>query len=186
MKKALITVLFIWIVQSGWSQTNFDWTLALSSNAATNLSQPIKMETGDDFTLYIRSETPSYCYIILEDSQRKVQVIKANRLAAREPFTLTITLTPPSGSETFYVVMSQIELRDLRTRIIAHERNTSPRNARDLTTAVLTLRRDVSVLRENPERPVFMGGAFRGADDSFNGTEFSGANLYVKTIIIEH
>ena len=187
MKRALFGVLLLWVAQFGWTQTDFDWTLALSSNVNVSFSQPIEMRTGDNFSLYLRTETPSYCYIIVQDSEQKVQVVKSARLDAREEVRLgPIRILPPSGREVFYIVMSQTEQRDLSTRISAYERNSTQRNAREVINEVLALRRTVAVLNENPERPVYMGGAFRGGEDGFNGSEFSGSNFYVKTITISH
>ena len=188
MKKTLFSVLLIWIVQTGWSQTNFDWTLALSSNIPVSFSQPIEMKTGDNFSLLLTSETPSYCYIIVQDSEQKVQVVNNSRLDAKEEVRLgPINILPPSGREVFFVVMSHTEQRDLSSKISIFERNATLRNGREVINEVLALRRAVSVLNENPEKPIFMGGAFRGgSDEGFNGSEFSGSNCYVKTITISH
>jgi hypothetical protein len=184
------SLFFVCFVQTGWSQNNFDWTLALvdvNADTSVSFSQPIVMKTGETFTLFIKNEAPCYCYIIIQDSEQNVQVLQNRRLAGGEELKFgPIQIMPPAGSENFYVVMSSTEQRDLSSTIsIFQKNNSSRRAARDVMNEVLRLRRSLSMLKENPEKPVDMGGAFRGTLKS-EGVVVSGSGSYVKTITINH
>jgi hypothetical protein len=169
-----------------FAQQDFAWSLGLIQDGrGLDFSRPVEMENGDVFSLEIVSQENCYAYIIIQESDRTMGVVLDRRLRAGEEYsTGSIRLTPPSGSETFYIITSRTEQKNLRAAINAHGKQNTSRTARDLTTAVMEIRRGVSRLKENPEKPVAMGGAFRGTET--NGTEYSGAGVYVKTVIINH
>ncbi|MDR2662039.1 MAG: DUF4384 domain-containing protein [Treponema sp.] len=168
------------------AQQDLAWSLALiKGGRGLDFSRPVEMEEGDVFSLAIVPRQDCYAYIVIQESDRVMSVILDRGLQAEEEYsTGSIRLTPPSGSETFYIVISRTEQKNLRAAIDAYVKQNNSRTSRGLTTAVMEIRRSVSRLKENPEKPVAMGGAFRGTGT--NGTEYSGAGVYVKTIIINH
>jgi hypothetical protein len=195
IKAALFAVfaaaLFLSAVNSVFSQEkNFTWSLAMSSaQEAVSFTRPVSMKTGDIFTIYLQSETSCFAYVLAQDSENKIVVLHSGSLNAGEELLLgPMQITPPGGSETFYVVMSLEEQKQLKNTINAFNRNnTNSRASRNVLNAVMDLRRAVSRLREEPEKPVYMGGAFRGSGTpGIEGVSYSGLGTYVKTIIINH
>ena len=169
-----------------FAQQNLTWSLALVKDSeGIPFSRPVEMAAGDSFSIVVQTRQACYAYVIIQDSERNMMVLLNKRLNANESWqTGSIKLTPPSGSETFHVVMSLTELADLQSAIDAFKKQSDTRTGRDLNNAVMGVRRSVSQFNESPEKPVGMGGAFRGRDPG--GTEFSGVGTYVKTIVINH
>ncbi|MCL2318678.1 MAG: hypothetical protein FWC45_01230 [Treponema sp.] len=97
-----------------------------------------------------------------------------------------LELSPPKGSENFYVVVTRDEQKNLAARIAAFNASSASAQKRALMNEVYRVRRDVSQFKEAPEKPVLMGGAARGAPERSQGVAFSGLSAYVKTISIEH
>ena len=169
-----------------FSQQNLTWSMALiKGNSTLSFLQPVEMKDGESFNITIRPVQKCYAYIIVQDSEKQMMVFLDRSLAAGETWqTKPITLTLPAGTETFYVVMSLSEQKDLKRAIDNFNKENNSRTSRNLNTAVLEVRRSTSQFKENPEKPVNMGGAFRGTESV--GTEFTGAETYVKTIVINH
>ncbi|MDR2110233.1 MAG: DUF4384 domain-containing protein [Spirochaetaceae bacterium] len=193
MKKIpLICFFTVLIIHGSWS---FEWSLGfLSDNPGINgrsLSRPLPLRDGNEFTIHIKSETSVYCYVIARDSENSVHVLNNSVLEKDQELLIgPLEITPPSGQELFYVVMSGIPQRALENFIRLFEMNTgSPKAAEDLMGEILKIRRDISQLREGPEIPVAMGGSFRGEDPSLSGTSgvrYSGTDCYVKSVTIRH
>jgi hypothetical protein len=181
-----IAVLFLLLGTTLFAQEKLTWSLALiKDNEGIPFSRPIAMQDGDTFSLFIQANQACNAYIIAQDSERQMIVLLDKRLAADGSHqTNSIKLIPPAGTEIFHIVMSLEELPKLENAIKAFTRQNNTRTYRDLNNAIAAARRSASQFKENPEKPVGMGGVFRGAAHS--GTEFSGAGIYVKTIVINH
>ena len=187
MKKALwISVFFLCIGLNLFSQQNVTWSLSLLKGSdGIPFSRPVLMKDGDSFCIIVQPRQACYAYVVAQDSERQLIVLYNGRLAANETWqTPIILLTPPGGAETFHIVISQTEQSELKNAIETYQRQPGARTAQGLNTAIAGVRRDTSAFKENPERAVGMGGAFRGRDPG--GTEYSGAGAYVKTIVINH
>ena len=187
MRKILwIAVFLVCCSAALFAQQNLTWSLALiKDNEGVAFSRPVAMKDGESFSIIIHSKQACYAYVIIQDSEKQMMVLLNKRLAANESWqTGSIKLTPPSGSETFHVIMSLTEQPELQEAISAYNKQNDARTTRDLNTALMGVRRSASQFNENPEKPVGMGGAFRGRDPG--GTEFSGVGTYVKTIVISH
>jgi hypothetical protein len=168
-------------------EQSLSWTMALvnSKGQSFSLAQPAAMQTQDIITLSVSAKAPAYVYIIVQDASRDVEVLHSGRARANEVLSMgPLRIIPPEGTETFYVVVSLTEQTELQEAVDAYNENRSSRNSRNLITAIMNIRRSVSRLKENPEKPVSMGGAFRGGET--RGTEYSGLGTYVKTVIITH
>jgi hypothetical protein len=174
--------------QPGWA---FDWTITLVNqrrDAGISADKTIRMETGDIFHFLIKSGADCFVYVIAQGSDNSVFVFHASPLEKDKELRVgPAELTPPAGTETFFVVVSAREQRKLDQALEAYKKNpNSPRAARTVMNEVFTLRRDISALNQNPEQPVYMGGAFRGGDVSVAGLRFSGSDAYVRTFNISH
>jgi hypothetical protein len=169
----------------------FDWTIALVNQrrpVAISVDKPVRMETGEVFHFFIKSGADCFIYVIAQGSDNSVFVFYGNSLKRGEELRVgPAELTPPPGTETFFVVVSAGAQRKLEQALEAYQKNpNSPRAARGVMNEVFALRRDISGLDQNPEQPVYMGGAFRGGDASIAGLRFSGSDIYVKTFNIGH
>jgi hypothetical protein len=161
--------------------------LVNSNRQSLSFAQPVSMRNGEIFNLTISGKAPCYVYVIAQDSERNVAVLRSGKVRADEAVTIgPMQLTPPGGDETLYVVVSLSEQTKLQEAVDAYKKSENSRNSRNLLNSVMEIRRSISRLKENPEKPVYMGGAFRGTDTQPQGTEYSGLVLYVKTVIIKH
>jgi hypothetical protein len=193
MKKIFLLPLLLFAAVSAFAQSGraFDWTIALVNqrqDAGISADKTIRMETGDIFHFLIKSGAACFVYVIAQGSDNSVFVFHASPLEKdRELRVGPAELTPPEGTETFFVVMSAAAQRKLDQSLEAYKRNPgSPRAARAVMNEVFALRRDISALDQNPEQPVYMGGAFRGGDIPVTGLRFSGSASYVRTFNISH
>jgi hypothetical protein len=191
MKKFFVVLFVTGILGRVFCQNGNDlgWSMVLvdpKKEVSVSFSRPVAMKTGDAFSFIIQSDQDAYCYVVVQDSERNTIVLHGGRILAGKELNLgPLTLTPPAGTETFYVVMSLGEQQSLAAAIKGLGTGGRQRAGRRVMNEVFGIRRQVSALRENPEKPVFMGGAFRGAEAA-EGRAFSGADTYVKTITISH
>jgi hypothetical protein len=191
-KLLLLPVLFAAAV-SAFAQSGraFDWIIALvnqRSSVTISVDRPVLLETGEIFHFFIKSGADCFVYVIAQSSDNSVFVFHENPLKRDEELRVgPAELTPPSGTETFFVVVSAVAQRKLEQALEVYQKSpNSPRAARAVMNEVFTIRRDISALNQNPEQPVYMGGAFRGGDTSIAGLMFSGSDVYVKTVNIGH
>jgi hypothetical protein len=193
MKRFFLLPILLFIALSASAQAGraFEWEIALvNQKRSTGISadRTVQMATGDVFNFLIKTEADCFVYVIAQGSDNAVLVLYGSPLKkGNEVLVGPVELTPPSGTETFFVVLSAGAQRRLGQAVEAYRKNPgSSRTARTVMNEVFALRRDVSQLDQTPEQPVYMGGVFRGGDSSVPGLRFSGSNLYVKTINISH
>ena len=169
----------------------FTWTMALQNVKTEDMlpfTAPVKSATGDRFRLEIDPAEDCYCYVIAEfTSGEDVAVLQAGPLQGGTTWlSPVLELSPPSGSESIFVVASRDEQAALAQNVIAFVNNSGPTQRRALMNEVFRLRSEVSQFKEAPEKPVLMGGAARGGTGKNEGMEFSGMDTYVKAISLEH
>jgi hypothetical protein len=193
MKKFLLVLILLSAAVSASAQSGrtFDWTIALVNqrqDAGISADKTIRMETGDIFHFLIKSAADCFVYVIAQGSDNSVFVFHGSPLERDKELRVgPAELTPPEGTETFFVVVSAVAQRKLDQALEAYKRNpNSPRAARVVMNEVFALRRDISALDQHPEQPVYMGGAFRGGDPLITGLRFSGSASYVRTFNISH
>jgi hypothetical protein len=193
MKNFFLLPLFFSAALSAFAQSGraFEWDIALvNQKRSTGISadKTVQMETGDVVNFLIKSEADCFVYVIAQSSDNSVFVLCESALKkGNELLVGPVELTPPSGIETFFVVLSSGAQRKLGQAVEKYQKNPgSSRTARTVMNEVFALRRVISRLDQTPEQPVYMGGTFRGGDGSVPGLRFSGSNLYVKTINISH
>jgi hypothetical protein len=173
-----------------WS---LDWSLGFNSDnpeaADRAFSRPFSLRDGDALSVSIQSEAPAYCYVVAVDSENSVAMLERTELKKDEGITIgPLVLTPPGGQEIFYIVLSGAPQKALEDRLDVLESRGESRTAmEEVVNEILQIRRDVSRLREQPEVPVSMGGSFRGEPLPWaSAFRYSGADCYVKSIIIRH
>jgi hypothetical protein len=193
MKGVFLLSVLLSAALSAFTQSGraFGWNIALVNqrrNAGISVDRTIRMETGDIFHFLIKSEADCFVYVIAQGSDNSVFVFHGSPLKRDEELKVgPAELTPPSGTETFFVVVGSGPQRKLDQSLEAYQRNpNSPRAARAVMSEVFAIRRDISALDQHPEQPVYMGGTFRGEDAPIAGLRFSGSNVYVRTFNISH
>ena len=169
---------------------NLKWNLAflnVKTGKAVPFSAPIQSGTGEQYRLIVQPGAKCFVYIIAEDPEGDVAVLRAGSMANGETWTSeSLQITDPKGSDSLFIVASLEEQKVLAQRITALQDNNGASQRRALMTEVFRIRSDTSKFKEAPEKPVLMGGASRGSEDKSEGVEFSGVGTYVKTISIEH
>ncbi|MDR0758642.1 MAG: DUF4384 domain-containing protein [Treponema sp.] len=193
MKRTILYCLFtVMALGRTWS---LDWSLGFNSDnpdaAGKSFSRPFNLRDGDALRILIQSETPTYCYVVAVDSENNAAVLERTELEKGEWTAVgPLILTPPGGQEIFYIVMSSTPQRALDSRLgVLMSRGESRTAMEDAVNEILRIRREVSQLREQPEMPVSMGGSFRGGEFDLSwesAYKYSGAECYVKSIIIRH
>jgi hypothetical protein len=193
MKKLFLLPALFLVAANAFSQTGraFDWTIALVNQrrgAGISVERTIQLETGDIFHFLIKSEADCFVYVIAQGSDNSVFVFHHSPLKKGEELRVgPAELTPPPGTETFFVVASAEAQKKLDQALEGYQRSpNSPRAARAVMSEVFAIRRDLSTLDQQPEQPVYMGGTFRGEDATLTGLRFSGADAYVRTFNISH
>ena len=191
MKKLLIIFLLAGItfgLSAQASSVNWAMSLVDKNGESLTFSRPVEMKNGDVFSIQINLETNAYCYVVAQDPDRSVAILhKAQQSAGSKIVLGPMQLTPPTGAESIYIIVSAGTQKELENKIAALTADAGSRKAgRDLINEVFNLRRDISKLKENAEKPVAMGGAFRKMGEPIPGISYSGAEVYVKTITINH
>jgi len=168
-----------------------NWSLALQNVKSGDLlpfSAPVRSFTGEQFRLQIIPSASCYAYVIYESpSGDEIAILHAGALKGGETwYSQILELTPPRGAESFYVIASVEEQKNLDQRITAYKNVSGSVQRRALMNEIFRVRSDVSKFKEAPEKPVLMGGASRGSPEKNQGVEYSGLDSYVKTVSIEH
>jgi hypothetical protein len=188
MKKNIAALVLFLVGFSLYAQ-NFEWSLILAdlkNGVSLPFSRPVALRDGDTVSVFILSAADAYVYIIGQDPERNVEVFYSGAVKAGENFrTGPIQLLPPGGQETIHIIVSGEREVRLEAQIAAYQAEKVFRAGRNVVSAALELRREILLLTEAPERPVQMGGSFRGFDN-LEGSGYSGAGKYFKTILINH
>ena len=192
MKKYLVLFLVFVTVSAFAQQTkSVSWSLALQNVKTGDMvpfSAPVRSWNGEQFRLIVNPGAGCYCYVIYESpSGDDIAVLYSGAMKPGEQwFSPVMELTAPRGSESLFVVVSREEQKVLAQRISALSSATTATQRRALMNEIFRVRSEASKFKEEPEKPVLMGGASRGAPDKAQGVEYSGLDIYVKTISIEH
>ena len=189
MKKAIALILFIACGVCLYAQA-LSWDIKfLRGNIRESLpiSRILQMATGEIFRISITPTSDCFSYIIIYDSERKVQVIHDQPLRRGIELNLgPFLLTAPSGTETIYVIMSLERETRLEQLIQNHKNNPDSRLHSDsLRREVVRLQSEVSRLGEPASTFIPGGGTTRSNTPEYI-TRFTGRNIYVRTITIRH
>jgi hypothetical protein len=181
--KKVISVFFFVIVTVCLQAQNLTWNLKFLKGAeSVSVSRIIQMETGQPFQFTITPDLNSYCYVILYDSDRKIEVYHSKQLNNSVIFgPWSLGGTP--GTDIFYVIMSLERQDRLESLIETYNRSRSAQNTENLHKEIINLQNKVSEPGEPPGIFIAGGGTTRG-DEYIN--HFTGKNLYVRPINLRH
>lgn len=194
MKKILIVCLLFGIMafQALWILCQEGQTLAwdiqfLKGKAQGSISdfQTITVESGDELHIAISPVLDSFCYVLIQNSERKITVLHDKSIKSGNDTIIDLIRVDDSpGTKTLYVIMSmarQTKLEDLINRYKSNPR--SQRYANNLHGEIAGLQETVSGLGEPVSVIIPTGGTTRGTVQEY-ATRFSGKNLYVRAITI--
>jgi len=151
------------------------------------LSRQIKMETGETFLITITPETDCFCYVVFYNSARKISVLRdAPLIGGIEIDIGPFKLEDPSGTETFYVIMSLERQINLESVIQTFKDSPNSRqNANNLYREVINVQNTASSLGEPAGVFIASGGTTRSGSEKF-ATRFTDKAMYVRAITIRH
>ena len=189
-----VAMFFVLLLPAPLVSQSLDWQIQFQTGN-TGESRPINeiimMENGEEFSITVRADSDSYCYVVFLSSEREIYQLHDDAFIRRgtERSIGPFEIVPPSGTETIYVIMSLSRQTNLERLIEANERNPSSRqNFNNLYREIGTMQASVSHRGEPGTRIIPGGGSFRGAgnENTSFATRFTGNNLYVRTITIDH
>ena len=200
MKKpvVLFILLFILIFSEGvaQSQNNITWRIAVvkytgSESQTFSPQRPsISMKSGDEYQIFIGSDSSCYCYVIQEISNNSSLVVSNGPIAAGKEALfpeeeVDFIIPPGTGTIRFYVVISSLPKTNLE-RYCNQNVNGLLESARHTAVIdeILSIRGTLSTITEIPEKPVVMGGAVRGKTSYVY--QYEGQNTYVRIITIKY
>jgi len=191
--KKVITSFTFFIICACIQAQDLAWSINFQKGSDRNslepvqISQVIRMQTGEFIKFTIQPESNAYCYIILYDSGQKISIL-FNELVTRQGMDFgPAEIEEPSGTETIYVILSLERQANLERLIQEFERNPdSGQTGNNLRREVVSLQNSVSRLGEPASSYIQSGGTTRGASTQQYVTRFSGKNIYVRAIAIRH
>jgi len=191
MKLTLAVALFAFCLPLPLFSQSLDWQIQFlrgRDRESTPINRTIRMENNDAFMLVVKAEADCYCYVICYDSEQQIdtQLNEAIKGGSQVPVG-PVFLTEPSGTETFYVIMSITRHEELEKLINLNEKSPSRQNTSDLYREIVRLQNAASDLGEPATAIITSGGTSRGAaeEQSF-ATKFTGKEMYVRAISIRH
>lgn len=187
MNKKIFAVFFIFAafgIQGLFSQ-EFTWHLALvKDDEGLPFDKTVSMNNGETFSINLFAESDCYAYLIVEGASGTITPIIYRKIEAGNVRRVRYTLSPPAGQERFYIVTSSGEQKELLDAIEAYNKDKTARNSQMIKNLLFEIRDSGDDI---PGKPVAFTGSARGSDGSdIQGTEFSGASAYAKTIVISH
>lgn len=153
---------------------------------------PVKMENGDSFQVYLKTESSVYTYVVYESAAKDVMVLNSSFMTNGDSLFLPsedelYTLEPPKGIEKIHIIISVKPEKALDNLIAEH--NEESNRGRDILNELVRLRKSISEIGLAPEKPAPMGGVYRSVtkgDQELETTDIFAGSLYVKTIRIRH
>ena len=202
VKKAIGLFSFCMVVCMLQAQASgiFSWQFALYTDGGSNIlenssSQPVNMQDGEKFRLYLLSDSHAYCYILDEQPDGTTNVLWDSEIQGKSPVLLPseenfFVLGPPDGTEKLHVIISGEPLKHLSALLDKCKKHIgSAEISRQVLDEVGRLKISLSSFTEVPVKPAVMGAATRGLSSeqlSATAIAYSGAAVYVKTVRIKH
>jgi hypothetical protein len=188
MKKIAAVLFFIVMAGSLYAQT-FTWDIKfLQGNARESvaISRTIRMQNREGFLISITPALDCFCYVVLYDSSREIDVLHDRPLrGGAELYLGPFEIEDPPGTETLYVIMSRERQPGLESLIQSFSNNPSRQNTNNLYREVVSLQTAASDLGEPASAFIASGGTSRGSTEEY-ATRFSGKDMYVRAITIRH
>ena len=195
------------------SAVAFSWALIYQDNQGE--LRPIDyglnvvpLESGDRFKFYLKPLKPCYLYLYLYDSDKNLYLLFPENLEPREHNAELVRnfelpgvnswfyLDEQGGIELFYLIASPRRLHELERKTARYMEGqpAQSQNARSLSgkhevlDAIRRLVKENSYLSDAAEKPIAVAGDFRGVrqEHELNGIRIEAADVYVKTIRLQH
>lgn len=155
--------------------------------ASQELSKPIALKSGDKFQVYLRVIKPkAYVYVLFCGLDGTMTSLFRGSLDEGTALILpspdeTFSVTPPSGTEYLYALVSA-------TRQAALEKllGKAARDSGAILDEIKRIQASFTALTEIPQKPVPMGGVSRGGLEFMKATQYEGRGSYVKIIRLDH
>ena len=171
-------------MQAVFAQETFTWHLAVVKDGqGMPFEKSVAIKDGEVFSVEINSEKNCYVYLVIEQASGSMTALLSQPLRSGDPVKISLKLSPPSGQEKFHVVTSLREQKNLQTAIDNFKKEKTSQTTQALKTRLFA----ISSGGEN--RPGIVGVSFAGSvrgGETTLGTEYSGADVYSKTIVINH
>ena len=191
--KKLFIIIAVLLICSGVFAQNITWEMAVLKYAGSETEdfspqRPIDMKNGDEFQIYIKSDSPGYCYVVQENADRTSSFIFGGPLAVGRELYLpgnNDDFTVPSGKGTvrFHVVVSSSQ----KSALEQYQKQSSNFQGAQhiaLMEEIVSVRSSISTVAEPPEKPVRMGAGTRGKP--LSAYQYEGQNTYVRAVTIRH
>jgi len=200
MKKPVVSVLVFVLICGGvfaQNQNSIIWTMGVYKYIGDSDYQDyspqrsyINMESGDEFYIYIRADSPGYYYIVQENTDRTSSFHFGGPLAAGEyKYILEdgedFIVPAGTGVIRFQVVVSSSPIPKLEQYWNQGAgRNFSGAQHTDLINEITSIRNSTSTVSEAPEKPVVQAAVVRGK--AWTAYQYEVRGTYVRTIFIRH
>ncbi len=189
------------------------WVMAgMPADAAS--PQPIRispettLRTGDKIKMYLEAVNECFFYLFHHGPEGRLRLVYPDALPAKMLASGTRLTVPRgdqwfeldenTGTETFYVLVSPAPLRSVETLYASYRQHTAENGdaVARLIAVIERLRHKQRPLTSKAERPVSIGGTFRGSPAPEAGTterhldllaeDIATANVFCRTYTIEH
>jgi hypothetical protein len=191
MKKAVAVCLFVVTGVCLQAQT-LSWDLRFTKMVVSGetetlpVDETISMKKGDTYLITLTPANDCYCYVVKYDRAGKISVlydqpVKGSKVTNME----AVTIEDPRGTDTLYVIMSLKRQTKLEGLIKSFNNDSSRQNTTNLREELASLQKTTS---EGGEPPVFFvqsAGTKREIQPPYV-TQFSGKDIYVRTIAIRN
>ena len=166
------------------------------------------LRTGDKIKMYLKVFNKCFFYLFYHGPEGQLQLLYPDKLpsnALAKGTRLTVPsgdrwfeLDEQTGTETFHVLVSPHPLHAIETLYAEYHQQPPDRDkaAARLIAAIERLKHQQSPLSSNAERPLSIGGTFRGTPNKEAETtaslldqiaeDISTANVFCRTYAIEH
>lgn len=189
----MLLAFFLCLGTAAMAQTSgtITWRMAFLKGEIVNpvvqdTTKPIEMKTGDKFQLFLQVvKSQAYIHVLFSGADGTVEVLEQDLYPEGLSWILpsqseAYTITPPSGTELIYVMVTSSPQGKLDTLLAKSKKD---RDA--ILDEVKRIQLSVSTIAEAPQKPVPIGGVFRGGS-TLQATQYEGQSSYVKIIRLQH
>ena len=174
------------------------------------ITRDTALKSGDQIKFFVRLESPSFLYLIYQNSLREISVLFPHRfkqLESRDALSGKHYIPEGSqwfefdehtGQERFYLLASAQRLSDLEALINKYEiadKAKKPKLAEKITSKIRNLRKRHLKFKTYAEKPVTIIGNLRGAEQTESAqsqdiadyaVQISTTTFFSKTYTIDH
>ena len=189
---SVLVVLFAVCSVTASAAQDISWGYAVQKWVKSGYSplkpgEPMKLKPGEDYQIIVGSKTSAHLYIISRKPDGSAASVANMTLIPNVPLYLpsrsgTFPAAGNAGAEKIIIIVSETPQPKLEALLDGLKKGAA--DARSVIDEISRIRQSVGTLADTPGKPSPMGGVTRGAKAP-SMIEFSGNNLYVKTLVIE-